>query len=137
MAKQLILSDENCMGQVDAIMQALDRMGYVELLEIELLTWNKAGLAKKADDETVWRFCQEHQCLLVTGNRTGNDGNKALEFVIQRLVTPTSLPVLTIANLKRVIPDRDYCNTCAQRLADIIFEIETYRGVTRLYLTRS
>ena len=137
MAKQLILSDENCVGQVEAIFQALDRLGYVALFEIELLTWEKAGLVKKADDETVWRFCQAHQCLLITGNRTGDDGSKALEFVIRHLVTPRSLPVLTIANLKRVIPDRQYCIQCAQRLADILIDIENYRGVTRLYLTQS
>jgi len=134
MAKQPILSDENCVGQVEAIFQALDRLGYVTLFEVELLTWEKAGLVKKADDETVWRFCQAHHCLLITGNRTGDDGSKALEFVIRHLVTPTSLPVLTIANLKRVIPDRQYCIQCAQRLADILIDIENYRGVTRVYL---
>lgn len=32
MAKQLILSDENCQGQVEAIMQAFERLGYLELL---------------------------------------------------------------------------------------------------------
>ena len=63
--------------------------------------------------------------------------NKALEFVIRHLVTPTSLPVLTIANLKRVLPDRQYCDTCVHQLANIIADIENYRGVTRLYLTRS
>lgn len=69
MAPQLILSDENCAGQVDAIWQAFERLGYRELLAVELLTWEKAGLAKRANDETVWRFCQDHQCLLITGNR--------------------------------------------------------------------
>lgn len=137
MAKQLILSDENCVGQVDAILQAFENLGYMELLEVELLTWEKAGLVKSADDETVWRFCQDYQCLLITGNRTGDDGSKALEFVIRHLVMPTSLPVLTIANLKRVIPDRHYCNTCAHQLANIVADLENYRGVTRLYLTQS
>lgn len=53
MAKLSILSDENCLGQVEAIFQALDQLGYVELLEVELLTWEQAGLAKSADDEVV------------------------------------------------------------------------------------
>ena len=30
---------------------------------------------------------------------------------------------------------RKYCIACAQRLADILFELDVYRGVTRLYLT--
>lgn len=135
MAKLLILSDENCMGQVEAIFNELDHLGYVELFEIELIDWVQAGLVKGTGDEAIWHFCQEHNCLLVTGNRTGKDREKSLESVVRRFVTPTSLPVLTISNLKRVMRDRKYCIACAQRLADILFELDVYRGVTRLYLT--
>ena len=135
MAKQVILSDENCIGQLDAIFNELERLDLVELLEIELRTWEQIGLKKGADDEIVWHFCQENHYLLVTSNRTGSDGNKSLEHTIRRLVTPTSLPVLTIGNPKRVTRDRKYCIACAQRLADIVFELEKYLGVTRLYLT--
>ena len=135
MAKLLILSDENCMGQVEAIFNELDRLGYVELLEIELLTWEQAGLTKGMDDEAIWHFCQKCNCLLITGNRTGKDQEKSLEHVVRHFVTPTSLPVLTISNLKRMTRDRKYCIACAQRLADILFELDVYRGVTRLYLT--
>lgn len=135
MAKQLILSDENCIGQVEAIYAELGRLGYVELLEIELLTWEQAGLTKGINDEAIWHFCQQRSCLVVTGNRTGDDGQESLEFVVRRFVTPTSLPVLTISNIKRVTRDRKYCVACAQRLADIVFDLDSYRGVTRLYLT--
>lgn len=134
MVKYLILSDENCLGQVEAIFDELEQLGYVELLELALLSWKEAGLKKGMDDEDIWRYCQQNNCLLVTSNRTGDDKQKSLEFVVRRLVTPTSLPVLTIGNPKRVIPDRRYCAACAQRLADIVFEIEVYRGVTRLYI---
>lgn len=135
MAKLCILSDENCLGQVEAIFHELDRLGYGELLEIELLSWEQTGLTKGVGDEAIWRFCQQQNCLLVTGNRTGKDREKSLEQVIRRLVTADSLPVLTISNRKRVTRDRKYCIACAQRLADILFEIDVYRGVTRLYLT--
>jgi len=33
-----ILPDENCIGQVDAIFNKFEHLGYVELLEVELLT---------------------------------------------------------------------------------------------------
>ncbi len=135
MVKLYILSDENCIGQVEEIFNAFDRLGYVLLFDVALLSWEQTGLAKGTGDETIWHFCQENNCLLITGNRTGSDGEKALEFVIRRLITPTSLPVLTIGNMKRVMRDRNYCIACAQRLADIIFEIDVYRGVTRLYLS--
>ena len=135
MATLYVLSDENCLGQVEAIFAELHHLGFVELLDIELLSWEKAGLAKGTGDEAIWRFCQINNCLLVTGNRTGKDREKSLEHVVRRFVTPTSLPILTISNLKRVTRDRKYCIACAQRLADIVFELDTYRGVTRLYLT--
>lgn len=61
MAKQLILGDENCEGQVAAIWQAFERLGYRELLEVELLSWEKVGLVKRTSDEAIWRFCQDHQ----------------------------------------------------------------------------
>jgi len=57
MALQVILSDENCVGHARDIFYALERLGYVELLELKLLTWAEAGLAEGADDEIVWRFC--------------------------------------------------------------------------------
>ena len=135
MAKVNILSDENCIGQVEKIYDELERLGYVALLDVDLISWQQAALAKGTTDDDVWRFCQQNNYLLITDNRTGSDGEKALEFVIRRLVTPTSLPVLTIGNSKRVNRDREYCIACAERLADIIFELEIYRGVTRLYLS--
>lgn len=130
-----ILSDENCIGQVEAIYNELKRLGYAELLEIELLSWEEAGLIKGMDDEPLWRFCQEQNCLLVTGNRTGDDGTESLEHVIQSLIEPTSLPVLTIGNLKRVTKDSQHRTACAERLAEIVFEIEIYVGVPRQYLS--
>jgi len=92
-------------------------------------------LNKGTDDEKLWRFCQDNNCLLITGNRSGSDGKESLEHVIRYLLNSTSLPVLTIGNLKRVLPDPEYCTNCAERLADIISELDKYRGVTRLYLS--
>jgi len=129
-----ILCDENCLGQVEAVFNDLERLGYVELLEVDLLTWEEAMLPKGIDDETIWRFCQNNNCLLLTGNRTGDDDTESLEYITRTLISPNSLPILTFGNLKRVIPDPRYCRACAQRLADIVFDLENYRGVPRLYL---
>ena len=63
------------------------------------------------------------------------DGAVSLEVVIQHLVQPASLPVLTIGDLDRVLKDMVYCERCAQRLADVVFELEKFLGITRLYLT--
>jgi len=71
---------------------------------------------------------------LFTGNRRTDDEAKSLEFTIRRLVTPTSLPVLTIGNLRRVQADGLYRTQCADRLINILLDIERYLGVMRLYL---
>lgn len=131
-----ILSDENCEGQAEAIFRILRHLGYVELLTLELKTLGQVGLRKGVDDETIWRYCQVHNCFLLTGNRTTKDGVKSLEYTIQHLVTPTSIPVLTISNLKRIPRDYLYLERCATGLAEIIIDLdERYRGITRLYLT--
>ena len=133
---QIILSDENCEGQAESIFRELTRLGFVDLLALELKTLSQVGLRKGVDDEAIWRYCQEQRCLLLTGNRTTKDGVKSLEYTIQHLVVATSLPVLTISNLKRVAPDPVYRERCAVRLAEIIMELEElHLGVTRLYLS--
>jgi len=132
---QVILSDHNCEGQARAIFDTLLYDGtWLELVPMQLKWFQQIGLPIKAKDEEVWQLCQEHGYLLLTGNRTADDKERSLEFTIQRLVTPDSLPVLTVGNLKRVSADPDYCKACAERLAEIVDELHKYRGVTRLYL---
>ena len=92
------------------------------------------GLSDRASDETVWRFCQKHGYILLTGNRSTKDGSQSLELTIRDIVTATSLPVLTISNLKRIKRDTIYRKRCAERMAEIVDDIERFRGTPRLYL---
>ena len=73
--------------------------------------------------------------MLLTGNRTKKDGEASLEAVIQDFVESTSLPVLTIGNMDRVLKDPIYCKRCAEELILAVFDLEKYLGITRLYLT--
>lgn len=132
---QVILSDHNCEGQAETIFNALryDEV-WLELVPMQLRWFHQVDLEDTADDEAVWRLCQENGYLLLTGNRSTKDGDKSLEFAVRQLVKPESLPVLTIGNLKRVNADPDYCRACAERLAEIVDELPRYRGITRLYL---
>lgn len=131
---QYILSDHNCEGQADLIFQTLRYTGYLSFMEMELLTFEDIALHHSTDDELIWRLCQERSYLLLTGNRTGNDKDESLEYVIRRYVTPAILPVITISNLKRIEPDPHYRKRCAESLAEIAFDIERYRGTTRLFI---
>ncbi len=130
-----ILSDKNCEGHARAIQYALIRRGYVDMLGIAVLSFGDVGLDERADDETVWMFCQRANHILLTGNRTTTDGNISLEMVMQRLVTGTSLPVLTIGDLDRVLKDGEYCEECAEAVATVVLDLEEkFRGTPRLYI---
>lgn len=132
---QVILSDHNCEGQAEAILNTLrfDET-WRQLAPLELVWFRQVGISNKAKDEEVWRLCQEQGFLLLTGNRSSTDKEVSLEFAIRILFTPNSLSVITIGNLKRVLPDPIYCKRCAIRLAEVVHDIEAYRGTMRLYI---
>ena len=132
---QVILSDHNCEGQAEAIFHRL-RLDetWLKLAPMELNWFRQVGLSDKAKDQEVWQLCQERNFLLLTGNRTNDDKEKSLEFAIRTLMTADSLPVITIGNLKRVIPDPEYRKRCAERLAEIVYDLDNYRGAMRVYI---
>lgn len=107
---------------------------WLQLVPMQLKWFRDVKLSLKAKDEDVWKLCQQEDYILLTGNRAGKDEEQSLESAIRRLVTPESLPVLTIGNSKRINADPDYCRACAERLAEIVDELPQYCGITRLYL---
>ncbi len=102
---QIILSDHNCVGQAESIFFALNRLKLLEIVPMTLITFDEVGLKHDADDETVWKFCQQQGYLLLTGNRSTKDGSLSLELSVRRLIQDSSLPVLTIGRLNRVLLD--------------------------------
>ncbi len=131
---QQILSDHNCERHAQEIFYALQRLGYDALIPMTLNIFPDVNLPYSARDETVWRLCQEKGFLLLTGNRRIADEEDSLELTIRRLYAPNILPVLTIGDINRVLYDRNYCERCAIRLTEIVLDLDTLRGVTRLYL---
>ena len=133
---QIILSDHNCEGQASALFEQLKRDGgWLQLVPMRLEIFSNIGLPNSAPDDEVWERCQEDGYILLTGNRSTSDGQVSLELQIRELVTPASLPVLTIGNLKRVIPDVSYRRRCAIRMAEIVDDLENYRGTMRLFIS--
>lgn len=70
--------------------------------------------------------------ILLTGNRNMK-GEDSLENTLRRENTPSSLPVLTIGRVGRIV-ERKYRERCAARLAEIVFELEKYLGASRLFI---
>lgn len=61
-------------------------------------------------------------------------GRNSLEQVMREENTSTSLPVVTIGNADRILTDPDYRNRCVDRLIEIVFDIDDYRGSRRIFI---
>lgn len=128
----IILADHNLEGQAVLLLGTLVKQGWVELLELQLLTFFEAGLPIDSDDRTVWRFVQENQMLLLTGNRSMK-GTNSLEEVIRRENRANVIPVITVADVDR-LDERNYREKCASRLIEIILDLDIYYGSGRLFI---
>lgn len=106
--------------------------GWLKLLDIPMLTFEDVGLPIDSRDRDVWRFAQEKQLILLTGNRN-KDGEDSLEQTIRNENTPNSLPVVTIGITDK-LEERDYREQCAEGLVEIVLNIENYLGVGRIYI---
>jgi predicted nuclease of predicted toxin-antitoxin system len=128
----IVLVDYNVTGYIVLFQGTLAAGGWLDLLSIRFVTLQEAGLAADTNDRIIWRFAQSNQMLLLTANRNAK-GEDSLEQTIREEGTSKSLPVITIGNLDRLV-EREYREQCSVRLADIVFSIENYLGVSRLFI---
>lgn len=131
-----ILADNNCQGQFDFLVQLL-RSGYRlelwEALEVDIREFVDVELQPESSDAEIWHVCQREELVLITANRSA-DGADSLERTIRDHNHSTCLPVVTISDSDRVVYDRNYAERSADRLLEILFEIENYRGTGRLFI---
>ena len=130
-----VLSDHDVIGAVEALRVILTADTIAELaapLDLAFLDFASLGLPIDAPDRRVWEVCQSVDVVLITGNRTGGEGS--MDAVIGEFSGPDRLPVLTLADPKRILRDRTYADIVALSLLDILDRIDTLRGVGRLYL---
>ncbi|MBR8832159.1 MAG: hypothetical protein N5P05_002394 [Chroococcopsis gigantea SAG 12.99] len=129
----IFLVDHNLEGHALLLSGAITNLGWLELLPILFITFQEIELAMASDDRTVWRFAQVNQMILLTANRSMK-GENSLEQVMREENTTSSLPIVTIADAERVLTDRDYRDRCVDRLIEIVFDIDDYRGAMRLFI---
>ena len=120
-------------GQAKLLFQTLQELGWVELLDLRLTTFAEVGLVASNTDRIVWRRAQELGMLLLTDNRN-KSGSSSLEQTLLNEATDKALPTLTISRVQRLMTDPAYREACAERVAEIVIDLETYRGVPRLYI---
>ncbi|MEB3338107.1 MAG: DUF5615 family PIN-like protein [Leptolyngbyaceae bacterium] len=127
------LVDHNLRGHSVVLAGSLAANGWLELIPIRFVLFEEAGLAVTSDDRVVWRYAQANQMILITANRSMK-GKDSLEQVMREENTPTSLPVVTIGNIDRLMTEPDYRERCINRLVDIVVDIEDYQGAQRIFI---
>jgi len=128
----IVLVDYNLTGYIVLLQGTLASNGWLELLSIRFVTLQEAGLAADTNDRIIWQFAQSNQMLLLTANRNAK-GEDSLEQTIREEGTSTSFPVLTVGSLDRLV-EREYREQCSARIADIVLYIESYLGVSRIFI---
>jgi predicted nuclease of predicted toxin-antitoxin system len=124
------LVDHNLRGHSVVLAGSLAASGWLEMVSIRFVLFEEVGLAATSDDRVVWRCAQENRMILITANRSMK-GKDSLEQVMREENTPTSLPVVTIGNIDRLMAEPDYRERCVDRLVDIVIDIEDYQGAQR------
>jgi hypothetical protein len=115
------------------LFQQSHRVELWDYLGYRMPTFDDIGLAQDSSDLVVWQTCQGNQLVLLTANRN-DKGKEALENVIRSFNGPTSLPVLTLSEANRFLTDREYKYRVADKVLEYLFDIESYRGVGRLWV---
>jgi len=102
-------------------------------LDISIESLESLGLHADSPDAAIWRTCQEQALILITANRNAA-GPESLEMVIRAENQPDSLPVITLADARRVLRERPYAEKTAERVLDYLMRIDQVRGAGRLYV---
>ncbi len=127
-----VLVDHNIEGQAVLLWGTLVAEGWLELLPLRLATFAEVGLPFASTDRVVWQFAQAHGMLLVTDNRN-MAGSDSLEQTIREENKITSLPVLTLGDVRRVV-DKTYRERCVARLVEICLDLNDHLGSGRLFI---
>jgi hypothetical protein len=129
----IFLVDHNLEGHALLLSGNIASLGWLTILPIHFVTFEEVELAIDSDDRLVWQFAQANQMVLLTANRSMK-GKNSLEQVMREENTSASLPVVTIGDADRVLTDPDYRNRCVDRLIEIVFDIDDYKGTRRLFV---
>lgn len=127
-----ILVDHNIEGHAMLLAGTLSAEGWLDLVPLRFVTLAHAALPYDSNDRELWRVAQDRAWIVLTANRR-MQGEDSLEQTIREESTPTSLPVVTIGTVSRMV-ESTYRARCAERLLEILLNLESYRGTGRLFI---
>jgi hypothetical protein len=127
------LIDYNLQKYAAILLGKIANEGWLDLIAIRFIFFSDVNLPTDSDDRSVWRLSQSSRMILLTANRNMK-GEDSLEQVLREENTSDSLPIVTIANLDRFSKEPNYRSRCADRIIDIVLNIEDYMGSGRIYI---
>jgi hypothetical protein len=127
------LIDYNLQKYAAILLGKIANEGWLDLIIIRFVFFSDVDLLTDSDDRSVWRLAQSSRMILLTANRNMK-GEDSLEQVLREENMNDSLPIVTIANLDRFSKESNYRSRCADRIIDIVLNIEDYMGSGRIYI---
>jgi hypothetical protein len=131
-----IMADHNVEGHFVVLLRLWTSEAWAALwesLELEVESFVRLGIPYGTTDRDLWQVCQQREIVLLTANRH-DEGPDSLEATIRDLNTPSSLPVLTIADPELVLASRDYAERVAIQVLEYLLNLDHFRGVGRLFV---
>ena len=129
----IFLIDHNLKGHALIFFGVIASQGWLDVVQIQFVTFDEIDLSNDSDDRIVWRLAQEKQMILLTANRSMK-GKDSLEQVMREENTSEYLPVVTVSNADRLLNDSEYRGRCVESLIEIVLDIDTYRGARRIFI---
>lgn len=127
-----VLLDHHLGGYARILTRAVAATGLEAMLPIRFVTFAEVDLPFDCSDRTFWRFAQAQNMVILTGNRNEDDPD-SLGITLAQEGTSISLPVLTIGRVGG-LEEREYRERCAYRLLEILLELDSKRGLGRIYI---
>jgi hypothetical protein len=126
------LIDHNIENQATWLWGTILAEGWLDLIEVQFITFEQVKLSIESSDRLVWCFAQENKMIVLTANRSMK-GKDSLEEVIRNENKLDSLPVITLGSIDRM-EERSYRERCAARLIEIAIDIENSMGIGRIFI---
>jgi predicted nuclease of predicted toxin-antitoxin system len=127
-----ILVDHDIEGQAMLLWAQISSEGWPDLFPLRFVRFIDVDLPYSSTDREVWRFAQQNDMVLLTGNRNMKDED-SLEKTIRDENRLTSLPVLTVGNVDRMV-QKEYRDRCQLRLLEIVLYLDNYIGAGRIFI---
>jgi hypothetical protein len=127
-----ILVDYNLNRQALLLSGSLVAGDWLSIAPLQLVIFADVNLPMDSSDRKVWRFAQENQMVILTGNRNAK-GDDSLEEVMRDENNMTSFPILTIGDPDRV-KEYAYRERCVERLVEIAIDLQNFMGAGRIFI---